>query len=356
MWNPSCKATAEERPVRRRATGTLLLLAAVLPGGCQDGPVREEPLWSGPVDPGERVWSAVEWDTLWLRGGARDTVLQNPRTLRAWDGGVLVWDDGGSRLLSLDRSGALRWSFGEPGRGPDEFSDVRDLQLGAAGTAYVYDAGNERVTVVDSAGSVVRRVPLPGVPHSSGFAVLSDTLLAFVTSSGRDDPVRIVDLDGAEVRRGGVPWKGFGALSALSRQGSMVSEGARWAYAFRFGNGWFPFEGAEPGPFLGGFVEHREFPEILTTGTGGTRTTRIVSPPACAACTISLSDSVLAVHFGGGTEQRYRILDLYHWEDGRYLGSRRLPGPVRRAVVRGGRVYTLAEDPFPELAALAATP
>ncbi len=334
----------------------LAIVGALAIAGCDDRDVREPSLWDEPVTPGERTWLADEWKMDWSFGGAADTLLHNPNILRAWHGGLLVWDAGSVRLHSFDRDGSHRWSFGSPGSGPDELAQVLDLQVGSRGQAFLNDQGNRRVTVVGPEGDVEQRIPLPGLPHSSSFAVLSDTLLAFVATSEREEPVRILDLEGRTVRRQNVPWTGFSELTSLSRQGVVAARGDRWVYAFALGNGWFPFRGAASTGFLGGYVEHLDFPRLVERGGGSGRVLQMVERPSCSACALSLTDSLVVIHFGGDSELNRRILDLHLWEDGRYLGSHLLPHAARRAVRLGDRVYTLKETPYPVLNALRLRP
>lgn len=346
-WSSSTRLREIRRTVP--AVAGLVLLPALM--ACMDEEVRERPLHEGPVEPGERTWLPAEWDTLWALGGPDDETLQLPMRLRPHSEGLVVWDQGRWQVLSFDETGELEWSFGSEGQGPDEFQDVPDLQVTPEGRTFVYDHGNQRVTILDREGAVEKRVGLADVPRSNTLAIPGDSLLVFVSLSGPDDPLWAVDLEGEVVHRGNLPWEGFNDLSAISRQGNVHSRGDRWAYAFLLTNGWFGFQALEPLEHLGGFVEHQGLPGVAERSGGGERTQRLTERPTCTACSLSITDSVLAVHFGGHQERAARTLDLHRWENGEYLGSWELPEPAREAMLDGRRAYSLRADPFPVITA-----
>lgn len=320
--------------------------------GCGEEVLREEPLHDGPVDPGERAFQEVGWDTVWSVGGRDDTLLHRPSALRPHREGLVVWDQGRFQVLAFDEEGELEWRFGAEGEGPDEFQDVPDLQVATDGRVFVYDHANQRVTVLRPDGAVERRVGLADVPRSNTLAVPGDTMLAFVSMSSPVDPLQVLDLDGNEVFRGDFPWDGFTNLSTISRQGRAHSLGDRWAYAFLITNGWFGFEGLESMDYFGGFVEHQGLPTVVERRSRDETNQRLAERPRCTACALSISDSLLVVHHGGHSDHARALLDLYRWDDGTYVGSRLLPGSVRQAMAVGDLVYTLEEDPFPVLTAL----
>ena len=338
----------------RAPLGAALLIgagAALILSACLDDTVREQALHDGPVEPGEREWLPVDWDTVWAVGGADDELLHDPEYLRPHEDGLIVWDHGRHQVLAFDDGGELLWRFGQEGEGPDEFQQVMDLQVGSHGQTFVYDAANQRVTILSPEGSVDRRVGLADVPQSGTLAVPGDTLLAFVPYSSPEDPLRVLDLEGEEVLRGDFPWDGFADLTAISRQGRAHSLGDRWVYAFLLTNGWFGFEGVEPVEFIGGYVEHQDLPNVAQQTDGNERTQRLTERPRCTACSLSIADSLLAIHFGGHEDRAYRTLDLHQWDDGTYLGSWELPMNAGEAMVSGDRVYTLHTDPFPVISA-----
>lgn len=329
-----------------------LLAAAGLLAGC-DRPEASAVLWTESDVRGDRVPIHAELEERWVKGGGlNDTLLQLPRFVRADSGLVLVYDDGGNRLLGFSAiTGALRWSFGQPGQGPDEFMNVRDARFDMAGRIVVYDAGNARITVLDRSGRALGRVPLRRVNDADQIVPLSEGRFLLVTH-GQQNPVVVLDSSGSVVSRGDMPWPGFAALSFLARQGSIASEGDRWVYAFSMGNGFFSYLGDRPIGTIGRYVEHQPFPVPVTQvrqSGSATQTSTAISITNCSACSASLSDSVLYVRFGGASAQRNRVLDLYRWDTSDYIGSITLPWAPRDLVVHGKRFYALRSQPAPHV-------
>lgn len=304
---------------------------------------------------GGRAFLAAQWDTLWVvESSLQDTLLQRPVTLAATDDGVYVLDPGGPRVLAFDLESKLRWTYGRKGGGPDEFNFPIDLKT-LGGEVYVLDPGNARVTVLDRDGKVVRRTPIREESRVDRIVPLDGGRLVLVTSDA-ERPIVVVDPDGNPLSRSAMPWEGFASLHDIVRQGRVANDGGAWAFAFSSGDGWVAFSGTEPTGVTGRFVGHVEFPEVKQevhrSRDETALSTRLAGPPVFAAQSVSLSDSVLYVHFGGRTPLQLRIIDAYDWASGAYLGSFELPEPVSRVSVRGDRFYLLRSSPLPAILAL----
>lgn len=316
-------------------------------GGAESrGPVRRL---------GGRAFLAAQWDTLWVvESSLQDTLLQRPVTLAATDDGVYVLDPGGHRVLAFDLEGKLRWTYGRKGGGPDEFNFPISLEA-QGGEVYILDRGNARVTVLDRDGKVVRRTPIREESRVDGIVPLDGGRLVLVTSDA-ERPIVVVDPDGKPLSRSAMPWEGFASLHDIVRQGRVANDGGAWAFAFSSGDGWVAFSGTEPTGVTGRFVEHVEFPEVKQevhrSRDETALSTRLAGPPVFAAWSVSLSDSVLYVHFGGRTPLQLRIIDAYDWANGAYLGSFELPEAVSKVSVRGDRFYLLRTSPLPAILAL----
>ncbi|MFW6200627.1 MAG: hypothetical protein ACOC8K_08640 [Gemmatimonadota bacterium] len=312
----------------------------------------EATLWEDPGGAPDRTMIPVEWNLLWSHGSVDDTLLIRPLRMQGYEGGVLVLDGQTQRVLALDRDGRLRWTFGSAGEGPEEFRRARDLRLGGRGDRiYVHDPELGRITVVDTAGRLIRDVGTRNVGRSETLVSLGDSLFVFVTGSSTD-PVVVLDAEGRVRSRTSLPWDGFEGLPRLSRQGIAATDGNRWAYGFLLGNGFFAFQGLDPLSYVGRYVEHTDFPTV-TVHRSGARTTRMLAePPICSGCSLTLNDGILYVLFGGGGPDHARIVDLYRWRDGDYLGSYAIPIPATWIHARGDRFYVLADVPYPEINAL----
>ncbi|MGH7502652.1 MAG: hypothetical protein ACREL7_12965 [Longimicrobiales bacterium] len=95
-------------------------------------------------------------------------------------GNVYVLDVAGSRVLSFDREGVHRATFGRKGEGPGELQQPFGIGLGAADTVWVLDPVNTRFTGYPQSGADPRVVTLTGVSgfpapafavRSSGFVI-----------------------------------------------------------------------------------------------------------------------------------------------------------------------------------------
>lgn len=341
------------RPLPGLSFPMTLLSALVLLAGC--GSRTEVALWEEPRQPFEREIVETAWDTLWTVGGTlEDTILQLPRQVHSGGDAVFVLDDGDQRILAFSRDGVPKWSFGGRGAGPDEFGGVRDLKVGADGRLYALDPKNARIMVLSPEGTVVRRVPLRGVPHAEQFAPLADGTFALVTS-GPERPIYVIDETGEVVERGDLPWEEFAQLPFIVRQGFVASDGNAWAYLFGMGNGWFSFEGTDALAHTGRFVEHTAFPSLERKSGSGARSERLVRP-SCSACSVAMQNGVVYVLFGGSGADRMKIVDTYRWSDGEYLGTVRLPTGAAAVGVGEEVFYVLRNSPYPTLLALRPRP
>jgi hypothetical protein len=326
------------------------ILLALLAAGCSAQP-SQPALWTGTEPPRSRTPLHGEIETLWHAGGAvADTLLQLPRSLQADTGLVIVLDDGGRRLLAFDpETGALRWAYGGRGGGPDELANPRDARFDELGRILVLDPGNDRVTVIGRDGRTVRHARLHGLEHAEQMVPLPGGRLAVVTFA-RSRPLVVLDSAGTVTARLDMPWQGFASLPAIARQGLIASEGARWVYAFAFGDGWFPFDGEASLGFTGHYIDHEPFPGVASRRTpDGMRTD--LGRTVCSACSAALSGGVLYVQPEGAGELRLRQLDLFRWHTAEYLGTLRLPWRAAAVEVAGDRLYALVHRPAPQLVA-----
>lgn len=336
-----------------RAGRALLLAAVLLIPACagaddaEDGTVR-------PADaPSERRFIAVEWQEGLRIGGAEDdSTLNSPFRLAASPMGVHLLDYHPKRVLLYGHDGRRLWAFGREGAGPDEFRDPRDLKVDTDGRTWVLDPANARVTVLDSNGSVLRRLPLGNLQNSPRELLTAGGTGALLMADARgENPLVRIDSAGRVVERDPFPWSGFAGLEYLATQVIAASSPwtGDWVMAFRMGDGFFTSRGGTVGP-RHWFVEHVPFPEVVVTRNGGTTTWRHRERPVDAAISVTLSRERVYVLFGGTTGDRVKMVDSYSLRDGSYQGTYRLPRGFTEIAWYDGGLYTLAERPYPELA------
>jgi hypothetical protein len=287
-----------------------------------------------PPDRGERVIRKATWDTLLVvEALLEDTTFFDVRRIAADSLGIRVLDGSGHRVALVDWEGRLRWHAGRRGSGPGEFANPRALAVDGDGTSWVLDVETHRITGVDLEGRLVAEVPLfdlDFVPHE--FAVDGPgERFFFARPDGGIRPV--------EVRRDGrarsgprVRFPGSQDAPGLALQGDLRAEPGsdRWVMALSMGDWLLRFQGLEVLAPLRPWVE--EVPlatvEVTVEGTPGSgnlsRTQRVVDP-VFAAQSGAVTGSRILILFGGRTEHRNRLLDIYELDDGSYRGSLLLP-------------------------------
>lgn len=339
--------------INRLRSMLFVMPVALGAAACSFDDVPAEPLWTEGA--GERTVVDVELESLWRIGGESDTLLLRPGVLTARSDGVMYYDFADAKIVALDAFGEPEWHFGQEGDGPGEFRLVRSLQSLPDGGVLAYDAEAARLTILDREGGSIQEVRLPGNVDRGDAVVRDDSGAYRLITYSPAAPLVTLEPDGT-VRRAAMPWEAFERLHVIDRQGVVVSQGDDWAYLFSFGNGFFSFHGSEPLPYLGQFVEHVDFPRLVTTRSASSETTTFAGLPVCAACAAALSDGVLYVLFGGGTADNGRVVDRYRFQDGAYLDSFRLPERYKAIALKGDRLYALIEDPYPEIVAYRLNP
>jgi hypothetical protein len=306
-----------------------------------------------PLDRGNRRIVVSEWDTAFVAGrGAEDTSLLMPFRPVAGHNGVYLADFYGDRVLRYDGTGRLLWAFGRKGAGPGEFLRIRDLKVDSAGRAWVFDAANQRITILTLQGKADRLIPLGPVGRATqGIVPLRDGGAVLITYDSRNPLVHIAP-DGSVAEREPFPWPRFRELSFMASQLTSAADGAtgHWVAAFQMGNGFFPFDGLTSLGPRRDFVENVEFPEIEQVRNGNGMETRMKSRPVTAAKAVSLSPTRIYVLFGGTGPYARRVVDTYTLENGSYVGSLLLPQVVDDVAWGDGSLYAVYTDPYPHLA------
>lgn len=316
------------RRTRPRSTGRLMVVGAsllALPACGGEAEVLER---------ASRQIHEVRWDTLAvIESFPEDTLFYDVRRVAADVHGIRVLDGAGSRIVKLDWSGQLRWYAGRPGSGPGEFRNPRALAVDGAGVTWVLDVETHRITGFNRGGAMMAEVPLlelDFVPHEFAVAPSGDRFFMARPEGGirpvevrRDGRARTGSLFRFPGSRDAAPL----ALQANVRSGGV---GERWVMALNMGDGLIRFEGLDPLDGFVPFVEPVPLAEVEVTVEGDPRTgnfsrTQRMLEPIFASRSMAVTGSRILVRFGGRTEDRERLLDIYGMEDGRYQGSLILP-------------------------------
>jgi hypothetical protein len=326
-----------------------LLLAAAC------GPEGELP------DRGQRVLLDVTWDTLLvLESLPEDTVLFEATRVAADAHGIRVLDRLGQRVAMVAWDGTVLWYAGSRGGGPGELAHPRAVKVDEEGTAWVLDVQNHRITGFDLEGRLAGELPLHAldfVPHE--FAVGPGAESFFLARP--DGGIRPV-----EVRRNGTVRSGRNIRFPESRNAPPLAlqwdlpsdpESGSWVVALSFGDGFVRFQGLDPQGGLVPWVEHVPLVRVEVNvegrpGAGEYRRTQRVVDPIFASEGAAIMGSRLLICFGGRTENRGRLLDVYDMGDGRYRGSLLLPtgGWIS---AWDGRLVLARNSPHPRVLVLA---
>lgn len=338
----------------RLARWALLLGALVSCTGGEVTPPTEFALFSASNDV-DRVVSSVNFDTLWMVGGPSDTLLAAPTLPRAFgDGGLVFLDLFDQRVHRVGPDGRILWSWGRKGEGPGELQNVQGVELDQAGNVLLVDAGRlVRITLSPDGAFIGEEAVLRRQGFIRSVALLRDGKMAVQSSRmpwglwDQDSIQPVSDLPA-----------GWSEMPSLQNQGRMAAwREDGWVFGFAYGNGWMVFRGAN---VIGvhPYVEHHDFPEVVTERRGFSRISRMTERPPSSGRSVSVRADTLYVLFGGTSSRRGYMLDVYDLTTGRYLVTHMLPHYANRAVVdQAGRVFTMDNSSvFPAIVGLAPRP
>ncbi len=130
---------------------------------------------------GARAWRLSPQPILSLGGGLPDAAdeieLGGQAPIELSDGRFAVMHVRAKNVRIYTRAGALQYSVGRPGEGPNEFKSMAQLFPGRGDTVVVRDIGNNRLTWVTPSGTVSRTLPFRvRVPNLGYGALMSDVL------------------------------------------------------------------------------------------------------------------------------------------------------------------------------------
>jgi len=296
----------------------------------------------------QRRFNEREWRLVGGVAPAMESPVLLPLLLAATDSAVYVFDYGDHAVKAFKFEGTLLWTVGRAGRGPGEFQNPTDLQMDAGGRIWVTDPSNLRITIVTGDGQVeqlirpeqpvARVMPLNG---GSRFWGLSQTIGSFgyrFDSSGSVEGA----LPPPSILQDRHPLE-YESLAAASSHARRVVVGFLYADYLLFT--------AQQGPdwSLVRGIEKLDFPGVLQWTQSGLPVTRIHPDAREATLSVTVDSSKVYVLFGGSSDERGRIVDVYSLVDGTYLESYLLPESVIRiSKIRNGLVG-LVRDPVPAI-------
>lgn len=294
-----------------------------------------------PATPQQRRFTKARWDTVIVVPAATlRAFLGKPEQIVATNR-QLVIDDAGGRLVSFSLRGKLRWKLDRANEG-----QLAHIRL-SGDTVWALSRGEPRVTVIAPDGTA-RTFALRGAgtvrataPASGGGIVACQFAEA--------PPCDEVAPDGRVGKSIPIQWAGFSRLHPLMRASVIASDPAseRWVYALSQGDGWFAYDGTRPQPYVGYFVEHDDYPDVVSD-TSRFRSEDELARLRLFALALAVHDSTVSVLFLSSDDHRY--IDEYDFRTGRYLRSMRLPQHAFGIAVSGRTYFILRAAPYEVIA------
>lgn len=371
------RATVFSRPARHAFESQAALNAALVlaVAGCGVGSAPSTPVNLFDEAAGTVVTRPLAFDTLWVYGGADDTVMLNADRVAAFPGGDAAVLDLLGRRVHRAGVGGVAWSWGTRGEGPGEIDHVRDLDVNAEGEVVLADAGNGRLHWLSGDGTWLREAGLPEgtinvdavAALEGGHYILSSLMYAEALAALESTPPGPIAANrwvrvSAEGEIEGLvpfPWDGFRTMSFFQTVGDIAgarsqssSGGRRWVFGFGLGNGFFVFNDGLAKAYP--YVRHADFPEVETGGLGSFRTGFRVGyrggRPDRVARDVAIRGDTVYVLAGNHWE-----IDRYQAATGQYLDSVLLPVPLSRfALARDALIGIVAGGMYPQVIALRA--
>lgn len=112
------------------------------------------------------IWTVVGEPLLQVYGDSSPVFGAIGEVALLDSGSVMVEDDQSSRLYRIDSGGARL--IGRAGDGPGEFRDIEVLTVGRGDTVYAYDRHQNRLSILDASGQLVRTIPIDPALSNDG--------------------------------------------------------------------------------------------------------------------------------------------------------------------------------------------
>lgn len=253
-------------------------------------------------------------------------------------GELFVFDSGDLKIKVFSADGRPLRTLGRgKGQGPGEFLSATDFTIDSAGTLWVVDLHNGRLSGFRADGTettiklAVQPYRLAFQPDGSFFAMFG---LIHDRLFGRFDAA------GAEQQRFG-QWLEDQGLNSMLLDGFIDSTGSGFVYVGRY-SGLLANFGANGQPiFVTETVDGAGLPRILQ-GDGGRHWVDREAGETARALMVCQGEAVVFTSIESGLV-RQGVLDRYDLEGGRYLGTWRTNTPAMTVQCTDNAFYTIGE-------------
>ena len=309
--------------------------------------------------PAARTFTPATFDTLWVRGGIADTILEIPLHLAADAEFVYVTDASRAGVAALRiADGTTAWTSGGKGSGPGEFLRPIAIEILPDGRLAVLDTDNARLGFLDRHGKWLGHAALEEA-QAAGICGLADgSIVLSLTTTGQS--IARIDTTGHVLGRADLPWKFLTEESSLLHQGMLRHTPGRdgCVLALFFGPGFAVFDGAS-WKTTTDYIEQVLRPEVRQReGRNGDTNirTQSISGSTISSRALAVGGGRIWLQFDGETQHRGHIIDVYDMS-GRYLESLRMAARVNGLALSDDTLLVLSQvDGIPLLTALRRRP
>lgn len=276
--------------------------------------------------------------------GAKERLTMPVQIRAGADGEVYVLDWIARAVKRFDAAGNLRAVYGgREGRGPAEFSNVTDFDVGEDRSVWMCDPVNGAVTMFREDGSFEGAFRPERPPHR--IALLGHDRLVLMSSPTGEELFTVHDRQGKVLRS-------FGRLIAEQARLGVALEGKLTPLR----TGGFAYAGYRAGLLVISTttsdsiavcvltIQCGGLPAVLTQRTRNAEFTRV--DPATPLVTRSVSAAGEDLHLLVGADgwPDRSVIDVYNRQTGEYRYSYSIPAELEVACVAGGHLYGCADS------------
>lgn len=324
-------------------SGLIVAISCVV-AGCNQG-VDAETLWTANDDMMftaslERTLKRPAWDTAAILTPRQEGAA--PFGFLVINGGFAYFDAMRQALIGFDQVGSETQTSVDALKPLPPIGRIRDLRSLADGRIAMLDADSASLIVLSSDWRSSKYIKLSQAVRVEQFAPYEASSFILWTYSDTL-PFVVIDSAGKERSRRAFPWAAYENIPSIARGGQLVSDGdGQWAFTMSSGPGWVASKYATEAR-LAAFIEPIRFPVVMRSRTANRTSSRLgrYTPSAISS---ALSNGIVYILFGGATELRGRLIDIYHVEDGKYIGSVLLPTAAVAIAIRRDDLFALIAD------------
>jgi len=292
----------------------------------------------------ERTWRSRKHRLLFRLGTDPRCPLLLPTSVRSdTAGNIFVLDWGERKVKEFSPAGTFVGAYGRgEGKGPGEFLNLTDFDIGEDRSVWTCDPVNGLVTIFNRKGDVIRTIR-PGTPMHRIALVNRDQCVLMASPSG-DRLFSVYDGNGRLLRQ-------FGVFIRNQRQLGIVLDGHitslgrdRIVYApFRSGVMAVSRAGVDTTEVCVETISHGGFPGVLSMKSGDTEYSHVdPAAPVVSRSVSALRDDVYLLAGTGGT-QGNAVVDVYAAQTGVYRYSYTLPAEASFLCVTEDRAYAVVD-------------